>query len=153
MSKDAKIDVAIGFGAVLMFAVAVLLGGCARDTQLVVAKKTILSVGEATHAAEVSWKAFDQSHMLKLVMDAKTEPEALAAVSAWQTTVQPKVNKALGTIGTAAMTAKRTLGLVEAGLAKAIELLPLAKELYAQFQELRALLTQYNVAFQLPGGL
>lgn len=153
MMRQDKETLAVAIGALVLSLGFLFLGAGCGPTATVIAKKTILSVGLSVAAAEDAWKVADANKQLAIVADAATEEEARAKVGLWRSQVQPKVNQALATLSTAVLSAQRIMLLVEAGLSDVTGLIKAARELYAQFQEVRMLLEMYDVKFSLPGGL
>lgn len=139
----------IAFGIILIL-VASALTGCANP--ILVAKKSINAVGASVHAAHEAWKLADTTKQLAIVDEATSVEEARARIGLWRSSVQPKVNKALGTASAAIATAQRVLMLTEAGVQGKAELMQIVRELVAQWAELRAVLEMYDVKIELPGG-
>lgn len=129
---------------------AAMMGACANP--ILVAKKSINAVGASVHAAHEAWKLADTTKQLAIVDDATSVEEARARIGLWRSSVQPKVNKALGTASAAIATAQRVLMLTEAGVQGKAELMQIVQQLIAQWSELRAVLEMYDIKIELPGG-
>ncbi len=139
----------------LLLACALLTAACgpdARDVAITKAKKTILGIGLEKHAAEQSWKAADAVKQEDIRESTSDPVEYKAKIGLWRAKVQNAVNKAFAVFDTAIIAAMSTLYLVESGLKSGLDLITVAKEIWAAFQQLRMTLQAFDITVELPGG-
>jgi hypothetical protein len=111
----------------------------------------MLTIGTAYTAAVKGWGVADSARQMALVESAKNADEARAEVSAWRAGPQTTVNKILATFGGSVLAAKRAWLMYELKQAGLLDVIKALQQAWGQFEEVRAVLTQYGIVLNLGG--